>query len=142
MDCCMVVFKVDGGFLMGRGREELLVISYLLLVEEAGGRVVGCRLSVVCWPWKKSKVGICGFLSGLSAAMPVRALPVFPGSLTLTPHSGLWSLVSFFVSDLVLEFKDWRRGLGRREKRCPESISGNLALPRETHKNYFQSCLS
>jgi len=115
------------------------MVDRLSVVTGRGGRK-SCRLAVE--EVEGRKVETCGFLSGLSAAMPVRALPVFPGSLTLTPHSGLWSLVSFFVSDLVLEFKDWRRGLGRREKRCPESISGKLPPSREIRKNYFQSCLS
>ena len=34
----------------------------------------------------------------------------------------------------MLEFKGWRRGLGRREKRCPESISGKLPSPAQAAK--------
>ena len=89
------------------------VVGCLLAVEEVEGR----------------KVGTCGFLSGLPAAMPVRALPVFPGSLTFTPHSGLFLRFAFRAWNFVLEFKGWRRGLGRREKRCPASISGKLPPP-------------
>ena len=64
--------------------------------------VVGCRLAVGRGRSRRSEgrkeVGTCGFFSGLPAAMPVRALPVFPGSLTVTPHSGLFS--SFRISCL------------------------------------------
>ncbi len=40
--------------------------------------------------------------------------------------------------DFVLEFKGWRRGLGRREKRCPASISGKLSAPAKPARIIFK----